>query len=106
MWQRRTVCRSWWTTNARPDQTRIAEHHGEQPDDARHPGVVGELNFELGEVDLGLLAGRSLEPHLERRDRIGPDVAHRALHRGVAAGVAPLSQLAPQPHGGESRESR
>ena len=44
----------------RPDQTRMAEHHGEQPDDARHPGVVGELNFESGEVDLGLLAGRSL----------------------------------------------
>ena len=37
---------------------------------------------------------------------IRPDVAHRALHCGVAAGVTPLSQLAPQPHGGEARESR
>ena len=77
----------------RPDQARIAEHHREQPDDARHPGLVGELNFEPGEIDLGLLAGRGLEPHLERGDRIGPDVAHGALHRGVAAGVTPLSQL-------------
>ena len=67
----------------RPDQARIAEHHREQPDDARHPALIGELNFEPGEIDLGLglLAGRGLEPHLERGDRIRPDVAHRALHR-------------------------
>ena len=45
----------------RPDQTRIAEHHGEQPDDARHPWLIGELNFEPGEIDLGLLAGWGLE---------------------------------------------
>ena len=77
----------------RPDQTRMAEHHGEQPDDARHPGVVGELNFESGEVDLGLLAGRSLEPHSKGVTGSGLIVAHHALHRGVAAGVAPLSQL-------------
>jgi len=88
----------------RPDQARIAEHHGEQPDDPRHPGLVGELNLEPGEIDLGLLARRSLEPHLERGDGVGPDVAHRALHRGVAASVATLSHFAPQPHRGEARK--
>ena len=40
----------------RPDQARIAKHHGEQPDDARHSRLVGELSLELGEIDLGLLA--------------------------------------------------
>src|SRR5271169_6584605 len=88
----------------RPDQARIAEHHGEQPDDPRHPGLVGELNLEPGQIDLGLLARRSLEPHLERGDGVGPDVAHRALHRGIAASVAALSHFAPQPHRGEARK--
>ena len=49
----------------RPNQTRIAEHHREQPDDARHLGLVGELNFEPGEIDLGLLAGWGLKPYFE-----------------------------------------
>jgi hypothetical protein len=52
----------------RPDQTRIAEHHGEQPDDPRHHWLIGELNFEPGEIDLGLPAGWGLEPHFERGD--------------------------------------
>jgi len=55
----------------RPDQARIAEHHGEQPDDPSHPGLVGELNLEPSQIDLGLLARRSLEPYLERGDGSG-----------------------------------
>ena len=39
----------------------------EQPDDALHAGLVGELDLELGEVDLRLLARRRLEAHLEGR---------------------------------------
>ena len=31
-----------------------------------NPGFVGELNLEPGQIDLGLLARRSLEPYLER----------------------------------------
>ena len=54
MWQRRTDC-----SEPRPDQARIAEHHGEQPDDPRYPGLVGELNLEPGQIDLSLLARRS-----------------------------------------------
>src|ERR1700751_6350973 len=104
MWQRRTDCRSWWTNEPRPDQARIAKHHGEQPDDPRHPGLVGELNLEPGQIDLSLLARRGLEPHLKRGDGFRPDVAHRALHRGVAARVAALSHFAPQPYRGEARK--
>jgi GAF domain len=49
--------------------------------DARHPELVGELNFEPGEINLSLLAGRGFEPHLERGDGVRPDIAHGALHR-------------------------
>jgi hypothetical protein len=39
------------------------------------------------------------------RDGIGPDTAHGALYRGVAADVAPFAQFSPQPHRGEAWES-
>ena len=54
-----------------PDQAAVAEHHGEQPDDPRRGGLVGEHDVEPGEVHLGLLAGRGLEAHLERRIDVG-----------------------------------
>ena len=83
MWQRRTVCRSWCTTKRAQIRRRVAEHHGEQPDDARDAGLVGELDLEVGEVDLGLLAGRRLEADLEGRDRIGPDARARRRFTAV-----------------------
>ena len=43
---------------APPDQPAVTEHHREEPDDALNPWLVGELDVELGEVDLRLLAGR------------------------------------------------
>lgn len=46
----------------------VAEHYGEQPDNARHSRLVHGLDLEPGEIDLGLLAGRGLEPHLEGRE--------------------------------------
>ena len=55
-------------------------------------------------IAMGMLAGRGLEAHLEGRDGIGPDAAHGAFHGGVAAGVAPITQLAPQPHSSEPGE--
>ena len=65
MWQRSTRLQILVHDEARPDQPRVAEHHGEQPDDALDAGLVGELDLEAGEIDLGLLAGRRLEAHLE-----------------------------------------
>jgi hypothetical protein len=52
---------------AGPHHAAVAEHHGEQPDDPLHLGLVGEGRLEEGEIDLGLLAGRRLEATLEGR---------------------------------------
>src|SRR5689334_11838490 len=68
------------------------------------PGSSVNSTSNRGQISLSLLAGRGLEPHLERGDGVGPDVAHSALHRGVAASVATLSHFAPQPHRGEARK--
>ena len=56
---------------APPDQPAVTEHHREEPDDALNPWLVGELDVELGEVDLRLLAGRRLEAHFESAARMG-----------------------------------
>src|SRR3954464_7495045 len=56
-----------------PDQARVAQHQGEQPNNAFDPWLIGERNLEAGEVDLGLLAGRGLEPNLDRERCGGPD---------------------------------
>jgi hypothetical protein len=86
----------------RPDQPREAEHQREQPNDAGDAGLVGEHHLEAGEIDLRLRAGRRLEADLERLDRFGPDLADGALDRRIATGVAPLTQLPPQPYGRET----
>src|SRR6516165_10246564 len=49
---------------------------------------------EAGKIDLGLLAGRRLVSDLERPARLRPDLAHRPLHGGIAAGITPIAQLA------------
>jgi hypothetical protein len=48
-----------------PEPTTVAEDDREQPQDSRDAGLVGELDPELGEVDLRLLAGGGLEATLE-----------------------------------------
>ena len=103
MWQRRTVCRSWCTTKRAQISRRVAEHHGEQPDDALDAGLVGELDLELGEVDLGLLAGRRLEAHLEAgADRVGRMSRTQSRHRRVAAGIAALLAARATAAGGQA----
>ena len=62
------------------DVARVAEHQGEQPDDAGHLRLVAEGGDEAGEVDLGLLAGRRLEADLE-----GPGDRRDGLWRGSAS---------------------
>jgi hypothetical protein len=34
----------------RPDQARVAENHREQPDDAPHARLIGELDNELRKI--------------------------------------------------------
>ena len=47
----------------RPGKLEPLAHIGQE-------ALIGELDLEAGEIDLGLLAGRGLEPHFEWRDRI------------------------------------
>ncbi len=47
---------------AGPDQTAVPQHHREQPDDPWRHRFIGEDDMELGEIDLGLLTRRRIEP--------------------------------------------
>src|SRR3954453_15970240 len=85
---------------AGPDQTRVAEHHREQPHDAGRGGLVREDDLELREVDLGLVARRGLEANLEGRRLARAPRAQVVRPRRIAADVAELLDLAPQPRGG------
>ena len=81
---------------ARPDQSGVAEHHREQPDDALDAGLVGKFDNELREVDLRLLAGRRLEADLKAGRPRRPQIAHQVGDRRVAALISALLELAPQ----------
>ena len=62
-----------------PQVPAVAEHHGEQPDLALTAGLGGELDAELGEVDLRLTPGRRLEADLEVRRRQRPHLAQEVV---------------------------
>jgi hypothetical protein len=91
---------------ARPDQPAEAEHEGEQPNDARHRRLVREHDLEVGKIDLRLRARRGLEANLEGRQAGRPNLAQQVGHGRVAALVAELPQLAPQPAAGQGRIGR
>jgi hypothetical protein len=90
-------------TKRGPDQSREAEHHGEQPDDAPGAGLICEHHFEAGKVDLRLFARRRLEPHLEAALGFRRDLLHGALNRGIAAAKAALAQLPQEPDSAQTR---
>src|SRR5918994_3680026 len=74
------------------DEARMPEHEAEQPDDTTGAGIVGEVDDETGEVDLGLYARRRFEAHLVRLGSIlGADRSEVALHRGIGADIAELT---------------
>lgn len=78
---------------AHPDQAAIAEHHGEQPDDPRRCRLIGKDDVKLGEVDLSLLARRSLKPNfIPGRRRLPQEIRDG----GIAALVATALQLPEQ----------
>ena len=78
----------------RPDQPGVAQHHREQPNDAKGAGLVGELGAKLSKVDLSLLARRRLEPTLEPDGGCRPHLAQEFRQLAVAAGI-PESALPP-----------
>ena len=70
------------------------------------PGSIRELNFEPGEINLGLASPGGVSNRTSKGVTGSGLISRTArLHRGVAASVTPLSQLPPQPHRGEARES-
>ena len=85
----------------RPDQARVAEHHREQPGDAFDARLVGELDLKPGEVDLGLLAWRSLEARFKSGAAGRTNVAHAVAHDAVATRKAALLDLPEQTPDGQ-----
>ena len=66
---------------ARPDEARMAQHDGKEPDDPFDAGLIEELDVEAGEVDLRLFAGRRLEADLEAFRARGPKFAQKVGDR-------------------------
>lgn len=90
---------------AAKQEARMTEHQAEQPDDLAGTGRIGEVDDEARKVDLRLDARRRLKAHfVEFGPIIGSDCSEVALHRGIAAGIAHLADLARQPHCGEVGE--
>src|SRR5215471_17917849 len=86
-----------------PDQPAVAKHQREQPDFANHAWLVGEDHLELRKINLSLLAWWGLEAHFERRCKPRSHLAQKVGHRGVAAVIALLADLAQQPATGQAR---
>jgi hypothetical protein len=91
---------------ARPEHATVAEHEREQPDHVLGLRLVVEGGAEMREVDLRLTPGRRLEADLEADGLAGAEVAHDVLHRGIAAGVAKLADLAQQADRGQLGKRR
>ena len=87
-----------------PHHAAVAEHDREQPHDPFDIGLVGEYGLEEGEIHLGLLAGRRLEPALELNLGLGSDGAQKILQHRIAALVAEGTDVPKQASGAEFRE--
>lgn len=76
------------------EEPRVAQHSDESV--APAPGKV-----ELGEVDLGLMPRRRLEPDDGLRGWPWPDLPHEVADLGIAAGVPGRADLVEEADGGE-----
>ncbi len=90
----------------RPDQPRVAQHHGKQPHHPAHAGLGRERGAEVGEVHLRLLPRRGLEPLFKADRRLRAHGAQEVRELGVASPVAHLAQLAQQPARPQPRKRR
>ena len=88
-----------------PDQPAEAEHEREQPDDARDRRLIRELQLELGEIDLCLVARRRLEANLKGRQPGRAKLAQRVGDGRVAALVSALATV-PAAVGGRSGQGK
>jgi len=89
-----------------PDQPAKAEHEREQPDDAGDRRLVRELQLELGEVDLRLVARRRLEADLKGRQSGPTKLAQHISDGGVPTPISTLAAFPQQPAAGQPRISR
>lgn len=90
-------------TEAPAQPSAVSQDHREQPDDPGEPRLVGELDAELGEVDLGLPARRRLEATLEQSDPLRPARRQEIRYRRVTFGEAHGRNLAQEPPAGQIR---
>jgi hypothetical protein len=88
---------------APPEPAAVPEHHREQPDLARHAGLVGERDGEFGEVHLRLSSRRRLEPPLEALTPGRTNFAQEVGDGGVAALIAHLTDFPQEPPTGKVR---
>ena len=79
-----------------PQVTAVAQHHGKQSDPA-YGTLIAKADLELGKVDLGLFAGRRLEPDFEDKRRRRTYCAQEVIDCGAAACVALPTDLPQQP---------
>jgi hypothetical protein len=86
-------------------KARVAEHQAEQPNDPAGAGVVGEVDHEACEVDLGLDTRRGLKAHLVGlRSVLRSDRGQEALYRRIGTRVAELANLSGQARRAQIRE--
>lgn len=72
------------------DETAMAQNHGEQPDNPRRQWLIGEDHLELGEINLGLLAGRCLKSHFETGVWGRTDVSKKICDGSVATRISAI----------------
>ena len=86
---------------AGPHHAAMAEHEGEQPDDALGTRLILEADPEEGEVDLCLAPRRGLKAALEGGSGRRSNNAQEVSHGGVAAGKTEVADLSPQAPAGQ-----
>jgi hypothetical protein len=89
---------------AGPDQARVAEHQGKEPDDPDDTGLIGEDDLKLSKIDLSLVTRRRLEAALVASVGRWPDRAQEIGDGRIAPLVAALAELAQEPPSGQAWE--
>jgi hypothetical protein len=89
-----------WCRTKRPQIRRLKPSTSENSQTMRVTRLVGEYDLELGKIDLRLRPRRRLEANLEGGQWRRSEPPQLIGDRGIAAPVAALAQLPPQPAAG------